>query len=121
MVGDHTLFTTADGIERLWEVSAPLLERPSPLHAYAPGSWGPEAMQALIAPHSWRLPFARRWRGGATARHLRDCGRVTPALSVAALHKRYGRTTALDGVDLDVGRASWSACSGPTAPASRRS
>jgi len=63
MVGDHTLFTTADGIERLWEVSAPLLERPSPLHTYAPGSWGPEAMQALIAPHSWRLPFARRWRG----------------------------------------------------------
>jgi len=63
MVGDHTLFTTADGIERLWDVSAPLLERPSPLHSYAPGSWGPEAMQALIAPHSWRLPFARRWRG----------------------------------------------------------
>ena len=64
MVGDHTLFTTADGIERLWEISAPLLERPSPLHTYAPGSWGPDAMQALIAPHSWRLPFARRWRGG---------------------------------------------------------
>jgi glucose-6-phosphate 1-dehydrogenase len=63
MVGDHTLFTTADGIERLWEVSAPLLDHPSPLHAYAPSTWGPEAMQALIAPHSWRLPFARRWRG----------------------------------------------------------
>ena len=41
MTGDHTLFTTADGIERLWEISAPLLEDPSPLHAYAPGSWGP--------------------------------------------------------------------------------
>jgi glucose-6-phosphate 1-dehydrogenase len=63
MVGDHTLFTTADGIERLWDVSAPLLEHPSPLHAYAPGTWGPEAMQALIAPHGWRLPFARAWRG----------------------------------------------------------
>jgi glucose-6-phosphate 1-dehydrogenase len=62
MVGDHTLFTTAEGIERLWEVSAPLLEHASPLHSYAAGSWGPEAMQALIAPHSWRLPFARRWR-----------------------------------------------------------
>ena len=64
MVGDHTLFTTAEGIERLWDVSAPLLERPSPLHSYAPGTWGPEAMQALIAPHSWRLPFARQWRSG---------------------------------------------------------
>ena len=30
MNGDATLFTTADGIERLWEVSAPLLEDPPP-------------------------------------------------------------------------------------------
>jgi len=67
MVGDHTLFTTAEGIERLWEISTPLLDQPSPLHAYAPGTWGPDAMQALIAPHSWRLPFARRWRGSTAA------------------------------------------------------
>ena len=26
MRGDHTLFCTADGIERLWEVSQPILE-----------------------------------------------------------------------------------------------
>jgi glucose-6-phosphate 1-dehydrogenase len=63
MVGDHTLFTTADGIERLWEISAPLLEAPPPLHAYEPGSWGPDETERLIAPHRWRLPFARRWRG----------------------------------------------------------
>jgi glucose-6-phosphate 1-dehydrogenase len=68
LVGDHTLFTTADGIERLWEVSAPLLEAPPPLHAYPPGGWGPAEIERLIAPHRWRLPFARRWRvanGGA--------------------------------------------------------
>ena len=29
MRGDHTLFTTAEGIERLWEVSTPLLEAPA--------------------------------------------------------------------------------------------
>ena len=62
MVGDHTLFTTAEGIERLWEVSAPLLEHPPPVKPYPPGSWGPTEIGALIAPHSWRLPFARRWR-----------------------------------------------------------
>jgi glucose-6-phosphate 1-dehydrogenase len=28
MRGDRTLFTTAEGIERLWEVSVPLLEAP---------------------------------------------------------------------------------------------
>jgi hypothetical protein len=29
---------------------------------YPPGSWGPTEIGALISPHSWRLPFARRWR-----------------------------------------------------------
>jgi glucose-6-phosphate 1-dehydrogenase len=65
MRGDHTLFTTAEGIERLWEVATPLLEEPPPVHLYPQGSWGPEAMNQLIAPHHWRLPFARAWRGPA--------------------------------------------------------
>jgi glucose-6-phosphate 1-dehydrogenase len=62
MRGDHTLFTTAEGIERLWEVSTPLLEAPQPVRPYAPGSWGPNAIHQLIAPHAWRLPFERAWR-----------------------------------------------------------
>jgi glucose-6-phosphate 1-dehydrogenase len=62
MRGDHTLFTTAEGIERLWEVSTPLLEAPLPVRPYAVGSWGPNAIHQLIAPHSWRLPFERAWR-----------------------------------------------------------
>ncbi|CAI9411536.1 Glucose-6-phosphate 1-dehydrogenase [Nocardioides sp. T2.26MG-1] len=60
--GDHTLFTTADGIETLWEKSTPLLESPPPVRAYAPGSWGPNAIHQLIAPQAWRLPFERSWR-----------------------------------------------------------
>lgn len=62
MRGDHTLFTTAEGIERLWEISMPLLEAPPPVKTYAPGSWGPNAIHQLIAPHAWRLPFERAWR-----------------------------------------------------------
>jgi len=62
MRGDHTLFTMAEGIERLWEVSVPLLESPPPVRTYAPGSWGPNAIHQLIAPHAWRLPFERGWR-----------------------------------------------------------
>jgi glucose-6-phosphate 1-dehydrogenase len=62
MIGDHTLFATAEGIERLWEISAPLLEDPPEVLPYAPGSWGPDAIHELIAPHRWRLPFERRWR-----------------------------------------------------------
>ena len=62
MRGDHTLFTTAEGIERLWEVSVPLLESPPPVRSYAPGTWGPNAIHQLVAPHAWRLPFERAWR-----------------------------------------------------------
>ncbi len=62
MRGDSTLFTTADGIERLWEVSATLLESPPPVRFYDPGSWGPNAIHQLIAPNAWRLPFERGWR-----------------------------------------------------------
>jgi glucose-6-phosphate 1-dehydrogenase len=62
MRGDHTLFTSAEGIERLWEVSTALLESPPPVRLYAPGSWGPNAIHQLIAPHAWRLPFERAWR-----------------------------------------------------------
>lgn len=62
MRGDRTLFTTAEGIERLWEVSQPLLEAPPPVRLYEQGSWGPKPVHQLIAPHAWRLPFERAWR-----------------------------------------------------------
>ena len=58
MRGDRMLFTRADGIERLWELSAPLLDDPSPVVPYSPGSWGPESANEVIAPRSWRLPEA---------------------------------------------------------------
>ncbi|MFN6993383.1 MAG: glucose-6-phosphate dehydrogenase [Aquincola tertiaricarbonis] len=62
MRGDRTLFTTAEGIERLWQVSTPLLEQPPPVRLYEQGSWGPKPVHQLIAPHAWRLPFERVWR-----------------------------------------------------------
>jgi len=62
MRGDHTLFTTADGIESLWDRSAALLDDPPPVKPYAPGTWGPNAIHQLVAPHAWRLPFERAWR-----------------------------------------------------------
>jgi glucose-6-phosphate 1-dehydrogenase len=62
MSGDQTLFNTAEGIESLWEKSAPLLDSPPPVRPYPPGSWGPNAIHQLIAPNAWRLPFERAWR-----------------------------------------------------------
>jgi glucose-6-phosphate 1-dehydrogenase len=63
MRGDRTLYNSAEGIERLWEVSAPLLDDPPPVHSYDLDSWGPNAVHPLIAPRAWRLPFERGWRG----------------------------------------------------------
>jgi glucose-6-phosphate 1-dehydrogenase len=62
MRGDHTLFNTAEGIESLWDRSAPLLADPPEAKPYPVGSWGPNAIHQLIAPHAWRLPFERAWR-----------------------------------------------------------
>jgi len=56
MIGDQSLFTTSDGIERLWEISEPLLENPPPVETYSPGSWGPDTVHRLIAPYHWHLP-----------------------------------------------------------------
>ena len=56
MLGDQSLFTRADGIERVWEISAPLLDDPPPVELYSPGSWGPDSADRLIAPYRWYLP-----------------------------------------------------------------
>jgi len=55
MLGDQSLFTRADGIERVWEISAPLLDNPPPVIPYTPGSWGPPEVDKLIAPSRWYL------------------------------------------------------------------
>jgi len=39
MLGDRSLFTHAGAVERLWEISAPLLDNPPPVQPFAPGSW----------------------------------------------------------------------------------
>ncbi|MBG0857661.1 glucose-6-phosphate dehydrogenase [Streptomyces spinoverrucosus] len=59
MLGDQSLFTSADGINRLWEISEPLLKDPPPVEPYPKGSWGPESIQRLVRPHHWYLPDGR--------------------------------------------------------------
>ena len=55
MLGDQSLFTRADGIERVWEISEPLLTSPPPVEPYEKGTWGPDTMHKVIAPHRWYL------------------------------------------------------------------
>jgi glucose-6-phosphate 1-dehydrogenase len=58
MVGDPTLFTRAEQVERLWEICQPVLDDPPAPLSYARGSWGPEEALALPGPRGWRLPDA---------------------------------------------------------------
>jgi glucose-6-phosphate 1-dehydrogenase len=58
LVGDSKRFTRQDAVEETWRVMQPLLDAPPPVHAYAPGSWGPEAGEKLVAGHGrWHGPW----------------------------------------------------------------
>jgi glucose-6-phosphate 1-dehydrogenase len=56
LIGDRTLFTRCDGIERVWELVENLIHHSPEVHEYPQGSWGPEAANELIAPRQWHLP-----------------------------------------------------------------
>src|SRR6266550_8088761 len=59
MRGDQSLFTQAAAVDRLWDISTPLLDNPPPIQPYAPDSWGPQpALNRLTAPYRWHLPGA---------------------------------------------------------------
>jgi glucose-6-phosphate 1-dehydrogenase len=58
LVGESTRFTRQDGVEQTWRIMQPLLDSPPPVHAYEPGSWGPDAANELVAGHGrWRDPW----------------------------------------------------------------
>jgi glucose-6-phosphate 1-dehydrogenase len=57
MAGDGSLFTSLDAVEAAWKaVDAILVDHPKAI-AYAPGTWGPSAADALIAGDGgWQAP-----------------------------------------------------------------
>jgi glucose-6-phosphate 1-dehydrogenase len=58
LMGDPTHFTRQDGVEQTWRIMQPLLDAPPAVHPYAPGTWGPEAADRLVAGHcSWHEPW----------------------------------------------------------------
>lgn len=60
MDGDSVKFTRQDQVEEMWRIMQPLLDRPSTIEPYAPGSWGPAAADRLVAGHGhWHEP----WQG----------------------------------------------------------
>ena len=58
MVGGRARFARQDSVEAAWRVMQPLLDHPSPIQTYAPGTWGPAAADELVADvGGWRGPW----------------------------------------------------------------
>jgi glucose-6-phosphate 1-dehydrogenase len=58
MRGDSVRFTRQDSIEQTWRIFEPLLKDPPPVHAYAPGTWGPAEADKLVAHYGgWHGPW----------------------------------------------------------------
>ena len=57
MSGDATLFARLDVVEAAWAIVDPILNAPSPMHEYEPGSWGPSESDRLVADiGGWNTP-----------------------------------------------------------------
>ena len=57
MVGDQTLFVSAEFTETAWRLYAPVLTGEKSLHFYTAGTWGPSEADALLAKsgHQWGM------------------------------------------------------------------
>jgi len=75
--GDSTLFAREDAVEAQWRIVDPVLGDATPLHEYAPGTWGPpEADRLIAADGGWFNPEASALGG---AREIRRSVSSPPA------------------------------------------
>jgi glucose-6-phosphate 1-dehydrogenase len=59
MRGNNELFGREDIVDAQWRIVEPILKNPPAVQEYEPGTWGPEAANALIgADGPWRNPAA---------------------------------------------------------------
>ena len=59
MDGDAQLFAREDAVEQAWSIVQPILGQVTPVHEYAPGTWGPTAADRLTADvGGWHCPTA---------------------------------------------------------------
>ena len=57
LLGDRSLFTRPDGLERLWQVTGALLaDKPEPV-IYPKGFWGASEGDELAEPIGWLLRY----------------------------------------------------------------
>ncbi len=57
MRGDQSLFVREDAVEAAWAIVDGILDDATPVHPYAPGSWGPREADRLVADlEGWHNP-----------------------------------------------------------------
>ncbi len=59
MDGDSTLFAREDYVEEAWRIVDPILGNVTPVHEYAPNTWGPGEAAALAPPDGWDNPVVK--------------------------------------------------------------
>ncbi len=96
MIGDHTLFNTAEGIERLWEVSTPLAGGPAAGAALPPGQLGTAHHQRA---RSRRAPGACPSSAAGGETPPAELGRSVEAGPVGPGQFRHGPAGQIDGVE----------------------
>ena len=58
MRGDPSHFARQDAVEETWRVVQPLIDSPSPVEDYEPGTWGPASADELTRDYGgWRSPW----------------------------------------------------------------
>jgi glucose-6-phosphate 1-dehydrogenase len=57
MAGEGLLFVREDAVDAAWAIVEPILDDATPIHAYRPGTWGPDEAERLMADlGGWRNP-----------------------------------------------------------------
>jgi glucose-6-phosphate 1-dehydrogenase len=57
LVGNSSRFARQDYVEEAWRIVDPVLDEATPIHRYAPGTWGPTAADTLGPPEGWINPM----------------------------------------------------------------
>jgi glucose-6-phosphate 1-dehydrogenase len=60
MVGDSTLFAREDYVEEAWRIVEPMLKENTPVHQYAPGTWGPNEVDRVTPIGGWSNPGEKK-------------------------------------------------------------
>ena len=57
IAGDATLFARQDYVEEAWRIVDPVLKAGTPVHIYDAKTWGPIAVDQMVAPRGgWHNP-----------------------------------------------------------------